>query len=274
MLMQNLEWIVAYALLGSFVGFMGGLLGVGGGGILVPLLTSIFIQQGVSSDRVMHLALGTSLASMIISSLSSSRAHIRRGNVVWSMVSALAPGILLGAFVVSRLAIRVNSAYIAVFFSVFMALIAGQMFLDWKPRRNPAPSSSGTIFIVGTVIGAVSALAAVGGGILSVMYLSFKNVDMKRAVGTSAAIGLPIAVAGTLGYLINGWSKTSNDPFTLGFVYVPAFIIISAASALAAPYGVRYSYNLPDARLKRIFAILSLILSVRMLFQLFGSPGN
>lgn len=268
--MPNIEWILLYFSLGAFVGFMGGLLGVGGGGILVPLLTSTFIYQGLALENVVHLALGTSLASMIISSLSSIRAHALKGTVVWSIAGRIAPGILIGAFVITRIVIQINSTYIAIFFSLFMALIAAQMFMNWQPKTSQTPNTFSSLFIVGTLIGAVSALAVVGGGFLTVMYLSFKNIDMKKAVGTSAAIGLPIAVAGTIGYMINGWSRT-DDPNTFGFVYVPAFLMISISSAIAAPYGVRSSNNLSETHLKKIFAVLSIILSLKMLFQLLNS---
>lgn len=268
--MLSIEWILLYFLLGSFVGFMGGLLGVGGGGILVPLLASTFIFQGLPVANVVHLALGTSLASMIISSLASIRAHSMRGTVVWKVACGMGPGIIIGAFVVTRLAVQVNSTYIAVFFAFFMALIAAQMFMNWKPKVSPAPIAFFDLFIVGTLIGSISSLAAVGGGFLTVMYLSYKNIGMKEAVGTSAAIGLPIALAGTVGYMINGWSKTSEDPYTLGFIYVPVFLIVSIASIIAAPYGARCSYNLPEIYLKRIFATLSLILSVKMIIQIYS----
>ncbi len=267
--MISFEWFLLYVFLGTFVGFMGGLLGVGGGGILVPLLATLLAYQGVSSDNVVHLALGTSLASMIVSSLASIRAHGSRKTIILRIAWGMGPGILIGAFATTSLAVRVNSTYIAVFFALFMALIAVQMFMNWKPKVNHKPSTFFDLFAVGIVIGSISSLAAVGGGFLTVMYLSYKNIGMKEAVGTSAAIGLPIAVAGTLGYMINGWAKTYADSYTFGFIYLPAFLIISIASAIAAPYGARCSYNLPEIYLKRIFAVLSLILSLKMLLQVY-----
>ncbi|MDI1310124.1 MAG: sulfite exporter TauE/SafE family protein [Methylotenera sp.] len=267
--MITVEFVVLYLVLGTFVGFMAGLLGVGGGGILVPLLVTILSYQGVGQDNVVHLALGTSLACMIISSSSSIYAHASRGTVVWKMVYGMTPGIILGAFLVAHVAADVNSTYIAIFFALFMALVAGQMFLNWKPNPSLKPTKFRNLFIAGTGIGSISALAAVGGGFLAVTYLSYKNIDMKKAVGTSAAIGFPIAIAGTIGYMISGWSRTLNDPYTFGFIYLPAFLVISIASFIAAPVGANHSANLPEKQLKKIFAIVSLLLSLKMLYSVF-----
>jgi uncharacterized protein len=263
--MPGIEWIVLYMALGGLAGFMAGLLGVGGGGILVPLVATVFIHQGVHADNVVHLALGTSLCCMIISSSASVRAHAARGAVLWRIVGGMTPGIMLGALLAAHLAARINSTYIALFFALFMALVAGQMFLNWQPQPSQKPTTLCGLITAGIGIGSVSALAAVGGGFLTVVYLGYKKVDMKKAIGTSAAIGLPIAIAGTVGYMISGWSKTLGTAYTLGFIYVPAFFAISIASIIAAPYGVRCSYNLPAAYLKKIFAIVSLLLSLKML---------
>jgi len=265
--MLSIEWILIFILLGSLVGFIAGLLGAGGGGILVPLLATIFSLQGISSDRVIHLALGTALACMIVSSIASLRAHASHGAVIWKVVYGMAPGIIIGAFFTSRLASYVNSIYIAIFFSAFMALIALQLFLNWKPKASDKAVNFRGLFLAGTGIGSVSALAAVGGGFLMVTYLSYKNFDLKKAIGTSAAIGFPIAIAGTLGYMINGWSSTANTPYTLGFVYLPAFIAVSIASVIAVPLGAKFAQRLPDIYLKKILAVISLLLSVKMLWS-------
>ncbi|HEY9658220.1 MAG TPA: sulfite exporter TauE/SafE family protein [Allocoleopsis sp.] len=265
--MLNIEWMLVYILLGLFVGFMVGLLGVGGGGILVPLLVSIFSYQGVSADNVVHLALGTSLACMIMSSIASIRAHAAQGTVVWKVVYGMAPGIMVGAFSITRITANVNSAYIAAFFALFMALVAGQMFLNWRPKASQKSAKFRGLFLAGTGIGSVSALAAVGGGFLTITYLSYNNVDMQKAIGTSSAIGFPIAIAGTVGYMMSGWSQTLNVPYTLGFIYVPAFLVISIVSSIAARYGARCSHRLPETYLKKIFAVIALVLSVKMLFS-------
>lgn len=263
--MPGIEWILLYIALGAVVGFMAGLLGLGGGGILVPLLASIFTYQGIGAGNVVHLALGTALTCMIISSTASTRAHAARGTIAWKIVGGMAPGIILGAFLVTQFAANINASYIAVFFALFMALIAGQMFINWQPAPSTKPTTLRGLFTAAIGIGSLSALAAVGGGFLTIAYLGYKNVSMKSAIGTSAAIGLPIAITGAGGYMISGWSKTLGNPYTFGYVYVPAFIAISMASFIAAPYGVRYSQRLPEAHLKKIFAVISLLLSIKML---------
>lgn len=265
--MLGITWILVYIVLGGFVGFMGGLLGVGGGGILVPLLASIFVYQGIGGSEVVHLSLGTSLMCMIISAIASVRAHASRDAVVWKVVGGMAPGTILGALLVTQVAANLKSSYIALFMAFFMALVAVQMFANWKPKPSLKPMTFRGLLTVGVAIGAVSALAAVGGGFLTVTYLSYKNIVMKRAIGTSAAIGLPIAISGTIGYMISGWSKTLSVPYTIGFIYLPAFLAISMASFIAAPYGARCSHHLPDAYLKKIFAVISLILSLTMVIS-------
>jgi uncharacterized membrane protein YfcA len=266
--MPGIEWILLYILLGILVGFMAGLLGLGGGGILVPVLTSIFTYQGISVDNAVHLALGTSLAGMIISSAASIRAHASRGAVAWQMAGGMAPGIILGVFLSTQIAANVNPAYIAIFFALLMAVVAGQVFLNWQPEPDSKPATFGGLIAAGTGIGSVSALAAVGGGFLAVAYLGYKNLSMKRAIGTSAAIGFFIAITGTVGYIISGWSITAGNPYTVGFIDVPAFLAIAIVSSIAASYGARCSHCLPYAFLKKAFAIISLILSIKMLFFL------
>lgn len=263
--MSVIEWVVLYVAVGALVGFMAGLLGLGGGGILVPLLASLFTYQGLGADNVVHLALGTSLTCMIVSSIASTRAHAARGTVAWQVVGGMAPGIMLGAFGVTQFAANLNASWIALFFSLFMALIALQMFINWQPKPSTTPTTFRGLFATGIGIGSVSALAAVGGGFLTVAYLGYKNVGMKHAIGTSAAIGLPIAITGATGYMISGWSRTLHNAYTLGYVYVPAFLAISVASFIAAPYGVRCSQRLSEAQLKKLFASISLLLSVKML---------
>jgi len=265
--MLGIGWILLYIALGSFVGFMGGLLGVGGGGILVPLLASILVYQGIGGDEVVHLALGTSLMCMIISSTASTRAHASQDAVVWKVVGGMAPGIILGALLSTQVAANLNSAYIALFFALFMALVAVQMFVNWKPKPSLKPITFRGLLPVGVAIGSISALAAVGGGFLTVTYLSYKKIGMKRAIGTSSAIGFPIAISGTIGYMISGWSKTLSEPYTIGFIYLPAFLAISITSSIAAPYGARCSHRLPEVYLKKIFAVISLILSLKMLLS-------
>lgn len=149
-----------------------------------------------------------------------------------------------------------------------MLVAAVQMFLKWQPKAATRPPRTLELFSAGAVIGSTSALAAVGGGFLSIAYLGYHNLEIKKAVGTSAAMGFPIAVTASIGYLVNGWSSASNVPCSLGFIYLPAFLTLAVVSAVAVPHGVRFSHRLSRASLKRVFAVISLALSLKMLFSL------
>lgn len=262
---MELELIISFLLLGSFVGIMAGLFGIGGGGIMVPVLTSLFVTQGIPVEQVVHLALGTSMASIIFTSISSMRSHHANDAVIWHVVKSITFGILIGTFLATFIAARINSLYLAIFFSAFMAYTSIKMFLNRPPKSNKQISGNKEIFFVGTGIGAISALVSIGGGTLTVPYLVSRNIDIKKAVGTSSAIGLPISIAGTIGYLINGWPNSSLENYTLGFVYLPAVLLISITSFMTAPYGAKLVQFLPVAILKKIFSLLLILLSMKML---------
>ncbi len=259
------QWIVAFLALGVVVGFMAGLLGIGGGGIMVPLLTTLFLMQGLPLDTVVHLALGTSMASIVVTSFSSMRAHHAQGGVLWPVVRTMAPGIIIGTFAATFLAANVKSVHLAMIFAAFMAYVSFQMFANRKPKPGRTLVGSGGLLFAGSVIGGISALVSIGGGSLTVPFLIWQNVDVKKAIGTSAAIGLPISLAGTLGYAVNGLHLSAGTPYTLGFVHIPAVILISLTSFFMAPVGARMSHKLPVSALKKAFALLLILLSLKML---------
>lgn len=261
--MLIVQGLLIYLGLGLLTGFVAGLLGVGGGGILVPLLASAFSIQGMTPS--VHLALGTALMCMVVTSIASARAHHVQQNVLWGAALRMAVGIVIASAITTQLASRADSVIVATFFAGFMAVVALQMFVGWQPRNSKSPMRMPGLFTVGLVIGSASALAAVGGAFFSIVYLTYKNVDIRKAIGTSSAIGLPIAGVGALGYIIGGWSYTTSLPWTTGFIYWPAFVLIATASALAAPMGAKISHKLPSKLLKRALAVLSLMLSIRML---------
>ena len=258
---------MAFLLLGAFVGFMAGLLGIGGGGIMVPTLTSIFLLQGVPVEKVVHLALGTSMASIIATSLASMRAHHRNGGVLWPVVRAVTPGIIVGTFLATFVAKYISSAHLAIFFAVFMGAVAVQMFLNKKPKPSRELAGTTGMLAAGSGIGAISALVSIGGGSLTVPFLTWQNVEIRKAIGTSAAIGLPISIAGTLGYVVNGWANSSPESYTFGFIYLPAVLLISATSFFTAPVGAKMAHRLPVGVLKKIFAVLLVVLGLKMLFS-------
>lgn len=268
---MGIEWLLAYLALGAFVGFFAGLLGVGGGGIMVPILTTLFAAQGVPREHLVHLALGTSMAAIVVTSVASLRAHHKHGAVRWDIVRGVAPGVLLGTFGGTFIASRVPTTPLAIFFGCFMAYVALQMILNVKPK--PSRELPGTVGLagVGGVIGVISALVAIGGGSLSVPFMTWCNVKMQNAIGTSAAIGLPIAVAGAVGYLINGWGSGGLPEWSAGYVYLPALILLSALSSFTAPIGARLAHKLPVATLKKIFAGVLVLLSTKMLHTVLAS---
>jgi uncharacterized membrane protein YfcA len=259
----------AYLSVGAIAGVLAGLLGVGGGLIIVPMLIFCFTRLGLPHESMMHLALGTSLASIAFTSVSSFMAHHKRGAVVWVAVRRIVPGILVGTFCGTFIASQLSTAWLKGFFSVFLGYVAVQMLLDKKPA--PSRELPGMLGMsgVGSVIGLVSSLVGIGGGTLSVPFLLWCNLTGHRAIGTSAAIGFPIAIAGSLGYLVNGWQAESLPPGAVGYVYLPALACIVSASVLTAPLGVRLAHRLPVTRLKRIFAVLLIVVGVRMVLSLF-----
>ncbi len=263
--MLEVEFIIALVLLGSVVGFLAGLLGIGGGLVMVPVLTSLFVWQGLPVENVVHLALGTSMASIIVTSLSSMRAHHRKGGVLWNVVKLIAPGIVVGAFLATFIAAMLSSVFLATFFGCFLIYASTQMFLNKKPKPSRTLPGAGGLFAAGGVIGSISALVSIGGGTLTVPYLSWHNVDVKKAIGTSAAIGLPISLAGTVGYLVNGWNVEIAGPYIFGFVNIPAVILISVMSFLTAPLGANLAHKLPVQVLKKVFAVLLLLLAAKMI---------
>lgn len=262
---MGFEWIFAFLVLGAVVGFMAGLLGIGGGGMMVPVLTTIFLAQGIPVEQVIHMALGTSMASIVVTSFSSMRAHHQKGAVMWDVVKVMAGGVIIGTFAATFLAAYLKSAQLALFFAIFMAYVSIQMAIDKKPKPSRELSSPTSLFSVGSLIGIVSALVSIGGGSLTVPYLIWQNVDLKKAIATSAAIGFPLSIAGTLGYILNGMMRTSNTEMMLGFVYLPAVVLISMMSYFTAPLGAKMAHRLPVGKLKKIFAVLLMVLSLKML---------
>lgn len=263
-----MEAIALYLATGVAAGFLAGLLGVGGGLLIVPMLTFIFEAQHFPQDQVIHLALGTSLASIIFTSISSVRAHHAHGAVQWSTVRDITPGILTGTFLGSLIAAHLSTHFLKVFFVCFMFYVGTQMLLNLRPKPTRQLPGRAGLFAVGNIIGGVSALVGIGGGSLSVPFMAWCNVSMHRAVATSAAIGFPIAIAGAAGYMTGGHNATAL-PHTVGFVHLPALGGLVAASVLVAPLGAKLAHRLPVAKLKKIFALLLYILGTKMAFSLF-----
>jgi len=264
-----LSIMLIYLGLGAVVGILAGLLGVGGGLVIVPMVVFTLTWQGAPSEYLMHLALGTSLGSIIFTSVSSAWAHHQRGAVHWDVVRRIVLGILTGTFLGSCLASRMSTNLLKGVFVAFLYYMAFQMLADMKPKPTRGLPGPLGMFGVGNGIGAVSSLVGIGGGTLSVPFMVWCNLTVHEAIGTSAAIGFPIAIAGTIGYIVNGLNVSGLPPYCLGYVYLPALAGIVAASVLTAPLGVRLAHSLPVAKLKRVFALLLFIMGTKMLVGLF-----
>ncbi|MFQ5644871.1 MAG: sulfite exporter TauE/SafE family protein [Thiogranum sp.] len=255
----------AYLLLGVIAGVLAGLLGVGGGLIIVPVLAALFALQGFTAEHLMQLAVGTSLATILFTSLSSMLAHHRRAAVEWPSMLQLSLGILPGGWLGGVLALWIGSLALAGLFGLFELLVAAQMGFGRPPaahRKSPGRTRNA---IVGVAIGALSALLGIGGGTLTVPWLVWHGIDVRKAVGTSAACGLPIALSGTLGFIAVGLGRQGLPAGSTGFVYWPAVIVISIASVLSAPSGARLAHSLDRARLKKVFAMFLAVLGLLML---------
>jgi len=261
-------WWALYPLMGLVAGFFAGLLGIGGGLILVSLMVFAFNAQGFPADRVMHLALGTSLATIVFTSIKSILAHHRHGAVRWDIVRHSAAGLVLGTLAGSAVADALRSRALAVVFTAFVVYSAVNMMLDIRPRpdrRLPGPAG---LQIGAGLVGLASALVGAGGGFISIPLMSFCNVPMRQCVATSAALGLPIAVSGTLGFLIGGWGKDQLPALSLGYVYLPALVGIVAGTFITVPVGARLAHSIPVPRLKKVFAVILSIMAVKMTMSL------
>jgi uncharacterized membrane protein YfcA len=262
------EWLFGYLALGAVAGFFAGLLGVGGGAIMVPVLALMFSAQGFPEAHLMHLALGTSMAAIVFTSISSLRAHHQHGAVIWSIVRAMAPGIVLGTVLAAQVAARVPTRPLAIFFAAFISYVAVQMILNVKPKPSRQLPGAWGMFGVGGAIGGISALVAIGGGSLSVPFMTWCNVKMHNAIGTSAALGLPIALAGTAGYMISGYGASGLPTGSVGFIYAPSLAATVATSVLVAPIGAKVAHSLPVATIKKVFAGVLILLLAKMLHGL------
>jgi uncharacterized protein len=254
----GLGWqvVVGLLVLGSCTGFLAGLLGVGGGMLLVPFLTLLMTAQGMPAEIVVKMAIATSLATICFTSIASVRAHHARGAVLWPVVALLAPGIVVGSLLGAQIAKALPTRVLAVLFALFIGFSATQMLIDRKPKPSRQLPGRAGMFASGWGIGLLAALVGAGGAFASVPFMTWCNVKIHNAVATSAALGFPIAVAGTVGYVIAGWSLQNMPAGTLGFLHVPALLAVSAASVVTAPIGARTAHRMPMAQLKRVFSVL------------------
>ncbi len=251
--------------LGAFVGLMAGLLGIGGGLIVVPALSYLLPLAGIDPHISMHMALATSLATIIITSGSSARHHLKLGNVDMFVLKWLMPGVVIGGFVGSSLAELIPTQYLPKVFGVIVLMLSVQMFRSIRARKSKPMPSSAVTMMYGTGIGVVSSLAGIGGGSLSVPFLNKHGIEMRKAVGSSSVCGCVIAISGMLGFILHG-SQIENLPsYSVGYVYLPALLAIVMTSTLTTKFGARLATSLPTKALKKVFSVFLIFVAVTML---------
>lgn len=268
---MDLLTIALMAVLGCFTGFMAGLLGIGGGLIMTPFLIMLMPESLIPHDHIVHVAIATSLASIAFTSLSSVRAHHKRGAVLWKVVAAVVPGILIGSMLGAQIASYLSTFWISLVFTTFVWFSAAKMFSNNPPKpQRKLPKAPGMV-VAGTIIGTMSALVGAGGGFISVPWMVWCNVKIHNAVATSAAFGFPIAFFGTIGYIISGWNVQDLPawPTMLGYICIPALFSVAIPSVLLAPFGAKVAHSIDVKPLKRIFACLLVCLGLYMLYTAF-----
>lgn len=263
-----MEILLAVGLLalGAFTGFSAGLLGVGGGMLTVPFITMLLSARHFPAALVVHVAIATSLSIILFTSMSSLRAHHRHGAVLWPVVQRFAPGILVGSWIGPWLGAQLSSSVLALFFGLFISFSATQMLLDRKPKPSRELPKLPGMLGAGLVIGTLSGLVGAGGGFISVPFMTWCNVRIHNAVATSAALGFPIALAATLSNIYFGLQEPGLPAGTLGFLYLPALALVSAAAVLTAPLGARVAHSLDVRSLKRVYALMLYGLASYMLY--------
>lgn len=263
--MTMISLIALYLALGAFAGTLAGLFGIGGGLVIVPVLIFSYGLQGVSGEIAAHLAVGTSLATIVFTSISSVRSHHRHKAVRWDIVRSMVVGIIIGAVLGAVTASMLSGASLEMAIGVFVILMAIKMLFDVDPKSGRGVPGRVGLAIAGTGIGWGSAIFGVGGGTLTVPFLSWCNLRMQIAVGTSAACGFPIALAGALANMVTGWNHPELPTLSIGFVYLPAFVGIVLTSVLFARFGANLAHRLDASLLKKVFAIFLILVGIRFL---------
>ncbi len=264
---MNFTLLAVLVALGVVVGFLAGLLGIGGGFTIVPVLMEVFEREGVLAAHVLPLAIGTSSATIVFTAIASTRAHHLRGAVDWPTVRALAPGLVIGSLLGPQIASALPMRVLAAIFGLFIWSASYKMVRNKPPKVDRELPGAPALFGVGSIIGVMAGMVGTGGAFLAVPFLTRCNVRMQTAVATSAAIGIPIALAATAGYVFAGWNKVGLPPHAVGYVYVPALVVIALATTILAPLGARMAHAWPVARLRRAFAAMLFVLGAYMLWK-------
>jgi uncharacterized membrane protein YfcA len=262
-----MEWYAAYLMLGAIAGYLAGMFGVGGGLVLVPVLLFLFDSQQFPAEHVMLIALGTSMAAILFTSLASLREHHRHGAVNWRVVRNITPGILFGTGIGAMLAVIIPTRGLAIFFALFVYTVAAQILIDMRPHATRQLPGAAGMTLAGTLTGCLSSMVSIGGGSIIVPLLVWCNIPLRNAIGTSAAIGFPVAIGGTIGYVFTGMNIDFLPVYSLGFVYLPALFWIALAGVITAPLGAKAAHHMNVGILRKLFALLLLVLATKLLFK-------
>lgn len=263
--MPEIHLIIEYLLVGLCIGYLSGLLGIGGGVLLVPILLFMFDAQHFAAQNNLHLALGTSMATILFTSISSAQQHHAHCAVSWDVVRIITPGVLLGTAIGGLVIGYVSSSHLTLFFALFVYVVAAQMLFNLMPAATRGYPKLKEMTLAGAVLGCISSVASIGGGMLSVPYLVWHKLPLRNAIGTSAALGFPIAVGGTIGYIVAGYHAAELPRYSLGYVYTPALLWLAIGTVYTAPFGAKATHRLPVATLRKIFALVLIILATKML---------
>jgi uncharacterized protein len=264
---QIMEWYIAYLVLGAIAGFLAGLFGVGGGLVLVPVLLLMFDAQQFYAEHIMHLALGTSMATILFTSIASMRKHHQHGAVNWQVVRRITPGILFGTAIGAATASAIPAKGLGIFFALFVYFAAAQILIDKRPHASRQLPGMAGMTLTGTITGWLSSLVSIGGGTIIVPFLLWCNVPIRNAIGTAAAIGFPIAVGGTIGYIAVGSHIGTLPEPHMGYVYLPALLWVALASVVTAPLGAKAAHRMKVELLRKLFAMLLIVLATKLLFK-------
>lgn len=264
MLELSLFDIGLYLLTGAFAGFAAGLFGVGGGLIIVPVLYYVFSTQGYDPQHLMHMAVATSLATIVITSSSSTLAHHKKHAVLWPTVLLLTPGIILGSWTGGVFASSLNNDVLTSVFAVFEFLVAIHLLLKKQPAQHATEIKKSTATTGGFIIGFISTIVGIAGGTMTVPFLHWFNVSMRNAVATSAACGFPIALIGTLSYVYTGWNEHPGGIETVGYLHLYALFFIAVTSFMFASLGAKVAHSISETKLRLSFSALLFVLSATM----------
>lgn len=260
------ELFLLYLVLGVVAGTIAGLFGIGGGLILVPFIHLSLNQLEVPKEIIMQMSIGTSLATIFITGMSSTYSHYKLGSIDWMIFRKMAIGVVIGTFLGGQVATRISGHVLEVIFLVYILVVAVKMWFDAVYESSSKKTSPWLFNLVGFIVGFKSAILGIGGGTITIPFLSWRGLAMKKTVGISAALGLPISIVGALTYMYNGLGAVGLPEYSLGFVYLPAVLGITLVSSLFARIGAHLSHRLPQAKMKKGFALLLMVIAVKAFF--------